>query len=344
MTRPRPGGATPASRVLALAVLAALSTGCGAQTAAVGRAEPSAGVPGPSSPAVPSPTASPVPAGAPPLSPLLGLPAASPEQASRPIVGVPVQTGTGRPPPVGLDRADVVYVSVVNPGRQRSVALFQSQDAGRVGPVADTRPMDGRLLDVTGGVVQHRGGTAGFVRRTDNSEVPQFSAVVHPGAFSRDADGSTYADTAPARAAEGAAPALVGLMAFRAAPGDTPAPGPVTVAMPDQPRLELTYDPASGLWSGALGSVPVRATNVVVQQVDYGRVDLPGTPATEADPVLTGDGAAVVLSGPTVLDGTWNRPGRKVLTSYVAADGTPIRLLPGVTFVVLTPRGTPVTR
>lgn len=332
-----------ARRLVALLAVAfvGLTSGCSGSTASTGKADPSVPVTS-SGPATtpPGPTTPPAPVV---LSPLTGLPAASAELAARPIVGVAVASGAGQSAPAGLDRADLVYVTFPLPGRQRAVALFQSQDADRVGPVDDTRPIDNKLMVVVGGVLEHAGGTKGFVSRTDSAEVPQWSAVVHPSAFSRDSAGQLFGSTAAARAATGAKPAIAGLVAFREGPdAAAPPPAPVSVAVPGQPSLGLTYDAATTTWSGLLGTLPVRAANVVVQQVTYNRLDLPNTTATEGDPDVFGAGPAFVLTAGRLLDATWNRASRTTLTSYVGADGVPVRLAPGVTVVLLVPSGTPV--
>jgi hypothetical protein len=49
-----------------------------------------------------------------------------------------------------------------------------------------------------------------------------------------------------------------------------------------------------------------------------------------------------VLAGPRVVPGTWNRPGRGTSIKYVGADGVPVQFVPGATWVLLVPAGTPV--
>ncbi len=326
---------------LASLLVTALVGGCAGSQAAVGRAEPAPGATPPTSAAGPGRTPRP---SAVALSPLTGLPAPSPDTATRPAVGVAVATGNGLPAPVGLERADLQYVTFPVPGRQRTVAVFQSQDADRVGPVDDTRPVDNKIMVVLGGVLEHGGGTAGFVSRTDNADVPQWSAVVHPSDFARDAAGNLFGSTAVARAEPGTKPAREGLVAFRTPEAAGAPPGPVGVGVSGQPGLTLSYDPAAGTWNGSMGLLPVHATNVIVQQVAYARLDLPHTQATEGDPTVLGTGAALVLSGSRLVDATWNRVSRTTLNSYVGTDGTPVRLAPGSTVVLLVPTGTPVTR
>lgn len=324
-----------------LATALAGATACAGGDAAP--ADPREGVP---SAAAPAPTAAPAasPAAAALPLPLTGLPASSPAAAALPIVAVPVDVGPGLPAPTGLGDADVVFVSFPSASRQRALALFQSRDGGSVGPVGDVRPVDSKLLLALGAVLEHSGGSSGFLKQVDRAELPSWSSVVNPSSFRREG-GYYYGATATARGAAGVQPARPGLLPFDPAPAAAPAPpAPVRVAVPGQAEAVFTYDAASATWRGALGGLPVAATNVVVQQVDQPALEIPKTGGrTEGNPDVNGTGAATVLAGPRVgLGATWNRPGGLTNTKYVLADGSPARLVPGTTWVLLVPAGTPV--
>ncbi|HEU0102875.1 MAG TPA: DUF3048 domain-containing protein [Mycobacteriales bacterium] len=330
--------AAPAVGLLCGAVLAACGSGGSGGAAPVNPLDgvPSAAPAG--TPAGVTPSATPLPA------PLTGRPATSPEAAAVPIVAVAIDAG--RAPLAGLEQADVVYVSFPSTGRQRGLALYQSQDAARVGPVGDTRPLDGKLLVALDAVLQHSGGPAGFVKQVGAAELPEWSSLVHTSSFTRDpATGQVYGSTAAARQAPGAGPARGGLLLFAPpAPPPVTGPGPVEVRIPGQPTSSLTYDLASGTWRATVGAFSLSATNVVLQEVTYEPLVVPQTGGrTEGSPALEGAGKATMLSGPVVDVGTWNRPGRTTNLKYVGGNGTPTRLQPGTTWVLLVPAGTGVT-
>lgn len=344
------GGHPPATRVptrhLAWAAALVLAATACSSSAAVG--DPRNGVP-PATPVASPGTASPGgvdPGTAPPTAaelPLTGLPAASAELAARPIVAVAVETATGSSPATGVAAADVVYLTFPAGGRQRGLALFQSRDDDRVGPVADTRPLDSKLLRALGAVLEHSGGTSGFVKQVDRADLPEWSSLVHPSSFARDPAGTLFGSTAAARGADGVQPARPGLFAYAPAPAATAAPPPVRVQVPGQDLTTLTWDAATSTWRGAAGGWPVMATNIVVQQVTYPPLVLPKTGGrTEGNPDPDGQGPATLLSGTRVDQGTWNRPGGGTSTKYVQQDGTPARLVPGSTWVLLVPPGTTV--
>lgn len=331
------------SRLVSAVALTLAAAACSGTSSAV---DPRDSVPTPASiapvtPVLPTVTAT---------LPLTGQPAATPELAARPIVAVAVEAGSGLPASAGIGNADLVYVSFPSTHRQRGLALFQSKDSDRVGPVADTRPLDGKLLRTTSAVLEHSGGTSGFVKQVGRADLPQWSSLVHPSSFARDpASGALYGSTSAARAAEGVQPARPGLLAF-SDPG-TPlptataaAPTGVRIEVSGQDPISVSYDAATGTWRGSVGGLSVAATNVVVQQVTYASLVLPKTGGrTEGSPDPDGTGSATLLSGPQVDQGTWNRPGGGTSTKYVHHDGTPARFAPGPTWVLLVPTGTPVT-
>jgi hypothetical protein len=276
--------------------------------------------------------------------PLTSRTGATAATATRPVVAVPVSAGIGRPTPTGLDLADVVFVTFPASGQQRALALYQSRDATRVGPVTETRPVDGKMLAVLRANLAYAGGAPRFVDQLAAAGVPQWSALVHPSSFSRDAYGRLYAATAPARAATGARPAREGLLTFEPLKPGAALPRPVTIAMPGQPTVRLTYDRASGTWNGTLGQIRVRATNVLVQTVTYERLVLPHSgQRTELDPAVIGQGSATSLVGPSVLPGTWNRRSREHVTSFVTAAKNLVTLAPGTTWTIVAPLGTRVS-
>ena len=322
-----------------LALLGALAaSGCaaGASTAV----DPSDGVPAPVS-LGPVGTAAPVDDAL--RYPLTGLPAEDAGAARRPVVAVAVRSVGTSPQAQGLDRADVVYVSFPAADRQRSVALFHSRDSDAVGPVAAVRPLDPGLLRVVRSVLVHAGGTSGFLKQVASAGLPEWSTLAQPSSFERDDTGAAYVATQDARDAEGATPAPLGLLPFAPEPATGDAPDEVRLSIPGQETAELAWDADGGAWRGTVGDLRLAAANVLVQEVATQELVIPKTGGTtERSPDLEDEGRATLLIGPQVQDGSWNRPGRGASLKYVLEDGTPARLSPGTTWVLLVPRDTEV--
>ena len=78
--------------------------------------------------------------------------------------------------------------------------------------------------------------------------------------------------------------------------------------------------------------VQVSPENVIVQFIDYGQ-----SPSDSRSPMAltVGSGKVLVFSDGRVVSGTWSRASAEKPTTYTAADGTPILLTPGRTWVAL---------
>ena len=86
--------------------------------------------------------------------------------------------------------------------------------------------------------------------------------------------------------------------------------------------------------SPTLDTAGVQASpeNVIVQFIDYGQ-----SPSDSRSPMAltVGSGKVLVFSDGRVVAGTWSRASAEKPTTYTAADGTPILLTPGRTWVAL---------
>lgn len=242
----------------------------------------------------PAPTATAVPRLLANIAPLTGLPAGSADLAGRRAVAVAVTLQAGAPAPVGLDAADVVYEQTSPDGPPRLVALYQSRDADRIGPVGPPDPADTRLLPVTRAAVAHTGapkkfndavhGTAGIV---------DASYPVAPSAYAR---AGTYLFTSTA--------------ALHAV-------GPATVAPPDlfsyaTDGLEMVTTgrkPATTLTVTVPGRAPVVWTDDPDRKLYTRRAPVVGAPNV----------VVVVVKHRVVVDA--NRDGRPVSTPEIFGSG-----------------------
>lgn len=80
-----------------------------------------------------------------PWSPLNGLPT-DPTSVDHRVVAVKIDNHPGARPQTGLDQADAIYELIVEGGLTRFIALFQTVDPERVGPVRSGRPTDPTLI------------------------------------------------------------------------------------------------------------------------------------------------------------------------------------------------------
>ena len=111
--------------------------------------------------------------------------------------------------------------------------------------------------------------------------------------------------------------------------------------------VTFTYDAASKTYRrGGLveGNRPVSPTNVIVQFTTYQDTDETDlTNVTVEKAVLVGSGDALIVSNGMALSGKWSKSAQNEYTTYTDADGAPIKLAPGRTWVALARNGAPAT-
>lgn len=294
--------------------------------------------------------------------PLTGLPALDPAIAGRPLLAVKIDNAPEARPQAGLERADVVVEELVEGGLVRFMAIFQSQDADRVGPVRSVRPVDGVFLTPIHGYFAYSGGNLIEKALIKQAPVTLVGFDELPAAYSRRRDRksphnlytSTQGIYSRAPAASGA-PAP--LFLYRAAGSPLAGAGVVPVAkvdvdMGNLTKAEWTWDAATSVFRRSTNGTPhtfegggqLGFTNVVIEFVNYqnrpnGETDSVGNPVPEANIVGTGD--AWILSGGGIVRGRWNRADNVNVTTYTDATGAPIKLGAGNTWVMLAPTGVP---
>jgi hypothetical protein len=291
-----------------------------------------------------APAASPVT-----TAPLTGL-AVTDAVARRPAVAVAV-TGSD---PVGLGSADLVFAEMTSPARY--LAVFQSQEASRVGPVTSTMPTDGQALSVLHPLVGYDGGTSAFISVLDATKIIDVGYAGHASLYSAAPGGVTVSTATLAAAGRSAGPPP-GLFSYGEAGASLASvqethPASVRVDVPGQPAEQWDFDTRADRWVQTTGGPQVSVANLVVQIVPFKTVYLSHRYGrTTRVPRLLGTGQAMVFSaatagtsGGTAADGTWSKPGLAAITNYFDAAHTSMNLEPGPTWIVLAPSGTRISQ
>jgi hypothetical protein len=257
-------------------------------------------------------------------------------------------------PQGGIDQADVLYEEVVEGGITRFVAVFNSQIPDVIGPVRSVRQQDPDIVWPIGGIFAYSGGTqdnvdlinAAPVHAVDETGGQANGAMVRnaPGQPPRQAPHNLYA-IGPKLLELGGEPKPPPPL-FQYLPAEVPAVGgtpAATVHIGFTPGYDpvYTWDGGSRTWqrsqNGApytvVGGAQIAPTNVVVQFTNYAGV-------SNAETI--GQGDAWVFTDGVLRTGRWVRADKAQPTRYVDANGQPILLRPGRTWVALLPVGAPV--
>jgi hypothetical protein len=267
---------------------------------------------------------------------------------TRPILVVKIDNVAAARPQAGLGVADIVIEEKVEAGLSRLAALFQSTGADPVGPVRSARTSDIHLLANLGApLFAYSGANLGVGGALAASSLVDVGATRHSGLYyrepSRRAPHNLYTRTSRLWPAEPGGSPPQAIFEFRMdgeglAAGARPATG-VDVTY-GATRASFTWDPGSGGWlrdqdgrpHTVAGGGRVAPQNVVVRFVDY----VP-SPADSRSPeaVVTGSGPLWVLTWGHVIEGRWEQPSVTSPTRWLDADGQPIRLTPGRTWILL---------
>lgn len=284
---------------------------------------------------------------------------------SRPALAVKIENSREARPQTGLDQADIVWEEVVEGGITRFAAVFSSQVPAEVGPVRSVRPMDSTILAPMHGLIAFSGGQAVFVQMlpaaglqifSQDQGAPGFARKSGVGPAPHNVYGTPATWWAAADAQHQAPPAPQFTVARQASAatavvGGTPAAA-VRITMSGYSQPSWTWDAGSSHWLRSEGSSPavvrsgtrLSATNVVVLRVtlrDTGTKDPAGNPVPET--VLTGSGDALVATGGKTVKATWTKGAKTDVLTLAGADGQPVSLAPGNTWVEMVPTTGSVT-
>jgi hypothetical protein len=288
----------------------------------------------------------------PPTAPLLGV-LADPATIGRPVLATKIDNVAAAHPQSGINQADVVYEEMIENSSTRLMALFQSTDAGPIGPVRSARPTDVLLFTPL-----HRPLFAWSGANPWVTDMIQSSNIVDVG--NTPAVDQYYRDHGRR------APDNLFIQGYMAMLGshqeDAGAPQPLfAYRAPGEPlganarpvgSVNITWGsfggnaPVDYVWDAGVGGwqrsqngrphvdtegVQVAPPNVVIQVIDY--VPNGGIP----DGQLLGFGPAWVLTAGNIVEGSWVKATPEAPTQFLDAAGAVIKLTPGRTWVALAP-------
>jgi hypothetical protein len=298
-----------------------------------------------------------------PTAVLTGLPI-DPALHDRPLLTVKIDNHPQARPQFGIDRADVIVEEKVEGGLSRFMALFQSEDVDKVGPVRSLRSTDAKWLRPEGGMIAYSGGIQPFKNLLAPNGITDLGGDNHGATYYKRMSGrpfehSLYTITpvlrtltpANAKAPKPLFPFLTPGEAFGGA-GVVPVTS-VTLHMgtgSEATYFDWTWNPQKGAFvRGTEGRVheidgqgQIAMKNVIVQFTSYSVTpykDRANSPVDEANVVGSGD--AWFLSDGKIVQGHWARASADDVTSYTDSAGAAMKFQPGHTWISLVPPGEP---
>jgi hypothetical protein len=281
--------------------------------------------------------------------PLTGLPTTDAAATTRPALTVKIDNNTAAHPQVGLDLADVVYEEVVECDLTRLAAVFQSHVPPTVGPIRSVRRTDTLLTQPLHGIFVFSGGADYAIASIEHAPVVRIDQNAAGNAMFRDSSGGRFmphnlfgngpALYAKAPQAEGPPRAVFAYGSIGAAPS-----APAThadVGFKNGYSVTWDYSPATHMWKRGIfgrpdilanGGGQIAVRNVVVLFVNYvAGVGACNSEGAYAD--LQSSGPLMVLRDGRVIHGSWKYNSHATRQDLFDANGTPLNLDPGSTWV-----------
>ncbi|MFN8035415.1 MAG: DUF3048 domain-containing protein [Acidimicrobiia bacterium] len=289
--------------------------------------------------------------------PLTGLPAPAGGVPLRPALLVKIgnEPGPSRPQS-GLNEADVVFDTPAEGFIMRYIAAYQCGDASKIGPLRSVRWVDYHLAPPLGSsILAYAGGID-----------PNLAAAANqPGVIGlnllKEGAASTFRtrDRRPPDNLYTSTQALYGRYPTQSQTpkplflfGSTPPAGALPLASAELrfsggTDVVWKWQPATSSWLhtyrgapdvDALTGQPVTATNVVVQVVPFTIGPYPeskGAGSGDVQSETTGKGLGYVLTNGQYVAVVWSRPTLADPTTFTTANGQPVSLTPGRTWVEL---------
>ena len=309
------------------------------------------------------------------VSILTGLRPEDPTVLDRRPLAVKVDNDPAVVPQSGMGKADIVVETRKEGCLTRFTAIYQSQDAPKIGSIRSARLVDVELPVIFDAVLAYSGAVGPVQQKLSNSDLGgQFILQGSGGALFRDPNIAVpfnlFANTAAAwkwvaqRGWNTVPEPSAGWVFSEAAPaGGAAANGLSFTYTKLYPHLKIgwAYDAGSGRWLRSIGGQPaidkadgqqLTAANVVVLTANHVQTLIPeqGTQLTQGpcsnasiEIQLWGQGPAKILRDGQVYEGKWLRGDRHAPFRFVDAKGQDIPLKPGNSWWQVVPTDVPLT-
>ncbi len=288
-----------------------------------------------------------------PPCPLTGTPSPNPQVPARPALAVKIDNYPAARPQTGLNQADVVFEEPVEGGITRLVAVYQCQQPPLVGPIRSAREPDVAIVDLLSRpIFIHVGGIPpieSMMASSNSIDEDLFydgSLVIHPSG--RQAPYDTYISPTSAWAkysSDGTAPSPL----FQYSPSQPPGPRISSANVPFSPTNNntWTWSQSTNDWDLSIGGSPatdisgnqLTAENVLILTVETFQgpwvENSLGAHEVEVNP--TSGGPFQLLRNGVDVSGTWSRSSLSSPLVLSDANGNPVSLAPGRTWIEMLP-------
>lgn len=279
------------------------------------------------------------------------------EYNQRTATGMMIENSPDARPQSGLKDAGVVYEAVAEGGITRFLAIFQDNLPEYAGPVRSVRPYYLDFVVPYDAGISHVGGSGPALQQIRNEGIKDLDQMIasNSSAYwrerSRYAPHNMYTSVVKLKEIEKQKGWTSKYEGFVRGGEDkasaTPNAKTINIDMSSANyRVNYKYDPATNTYLRSEGGRPhmdAKSNTQLAPKI----VIVPIIHRTQSGYysvyATVGSGKVLVFQNGTVTEGTWSKPDRKTQIKFNGADGQPIKLAPGQTWVTLASTASDVT-
>ena len=285
----------------------------------------------------------------------------APELATLPVTGVMVENSDGARPQSGLSDAGVVFEAIAEGGITRFLALYEENQPVSVGPIRSARPFYIHALLPFDGAYAHVGGSPDALSIIPTLNVKDMNQFYNGGSYSRvssrPAPHNVYTSLSKLIDLEKSkgwtSSNFQGFPRKVDTPSKTPTAGTIDVNVSSADfASHYTYNTKTNNYSRGEGGAAMIDANtnqqltpkVVIAMVApwaYGALDASGAYYTNYSDI--GTGVAYIFQDGTVTTGNWSKTAISSQITFTNADGSPIKLNAGQTWITAVGKTSNVT-
>jgi len=277
-----------------------------------------------------------------------------PSVNKRPVTAVMIENSLDARPQSGLDQAGVVFEALAEGGVTRFMAVFQDTQPDYLGPVRSARPYYVQWAFGFDAGYAHVGGSPQGLSDIKSWGVRDLDQFANSGAYhrvsSRDAPHNVYTSIAELNQLEQnkgyTSSNYTGFDRKKDAPSKTPNATSIDMKFSGQYyNAHFEYDAATNSYkrfengaahtvvdkSGAQKQITPKVVIGMVVPMTQGALDASGAYYSDYNPI--GSGGAYVFQDGIMTKGSWSKAANNGSLSFVDANGQPLKLNPGQTWI-----------
>lgn len=286
-------------------------------------------------------------------SPLTGVEVANETATTQPVTAIMIENSPDARPQSGIKQAGVVFEAIAEGGITRFLTIHQEDKPQLIGPVRSVRMYYVDWLAAFNASVAHVGGSAAALSEVRNGSYRDIDQFFNAGSYWRATDRyaphnvyTSFAKLDALNAAKGyTSSQFTGFPRIDGKASDAPTATSIAINLSSALyNTTYTFDATHNYYLRSEGGAPhldredgqITPSIVIAMHVDESTVMEDGY---RQNINAVGSGQATVFQNGTATDVTWAKASKTTQITFTNADGTPLPLVRGQTWIAAVPNG-----